>query len=241
MSDSDSSDEFNFQSKIDWDAHKEEEEKMTTNDHNFKTLLEMCNTFYNDLQKNDFFDHKSAWRTASSADPIKIKISAEEKLPGICDIIRPSKNMYNKVLTALGTLIFEVDNLLPNIGITSYESLYCLSVYGEEVDEGNGNDKSISDEEICMARMLPHLNEIFDKINKLMNLGINLLEQLATLYSENNSQYSVSYKFYNFGLAFEYLGKILSYFLAIDSVVAGNEYIKEHWGKYRNMMNKEKN
>ena len=32
----------------------------------------------------------------------------------------------------------------------------------------------------------------------------------------------MAYKFYNFGLAFDYLGKILSYFLAIDTVVAGN-------------------
>ena len=34
---------------------------------------------------------------------------------------KPSKNFYNKVLTALGTLILEVDNLLPNIGTTNYE------------------------------------------------------------------------------------------------------------------------
>ena len=128
MSDSDGDDEFNFQSKIDFDANQEEQDNKIINDLNFKTLSEMCNDFYDDLQKNDFFDHKSSWRTASSIDPIKIKISAQETLPGICDIIKPSKNLYNKVLTALGTLILEVDNLLPNIGITNYESLYPLSV-----------------------------------------------------------------------------------------------------------------
>ena len=241
MSDSEDSDEFNFKSKVDFDARQEEKETMISNDHNFKTLLELCNTFYDDLQKNDFFDHKSAWRTASSIDPIKIKIAAQENLPGICDIIKPSKNFYNKVLTALGTLILEVDNLLPNIGTTNYESLYCLSVYGEEVDEGNEQEKPCNDEEIRMSRMLPYLNEIFEKINKLMNLAINLLNQLASLYSDQNQLYNVSYKFYNFGLAFEYLGKILSYFLAIDSVVSGNEYIKEHWNKYRTMVYQTKN
>jgi calmodulin len=74
-----------------------------------------------------------------------------------------------------------------------------------------------------------------------MNLAINLLNQLASLYSEQNTDYSVSYKFYNFGLAFDYLGKILSYFLAIDNVVARNEYLKEHWNKYRAMVYQTKN
>ena len=93
MSDSDGdSDEFNFQSKVDFDARQEEKETMISNDHNFKSLTEILNNFYDDLQKNDVFDHKSSWRTASSIDPIKIKIAAQETLPGICDIIKPSKH-----------------------------------------------------------------------------------------------------------------------------------------------------
>ena len=156
MSDSDDdSDNFNFQSKTDFDANKEKEETIISNDLNFKTLSEVCNTFYDDIQKNDFFDHKSSWRTSSSIDPIKIKISAQETLPGICDIIRPSKDFYKKVLTALGTLILEVDNLLPNIGITNYESLYCLSVYEQEISENQAEEKQVEDGEIKIARMFP--------------------------------------------------------------------------------------
>ena len=242
MSDSDSdSDEFGFQSNVDFDARQEAKDTMISNDQNFKTLLELCDNFYNDLQKNDFFDHKSAWRTSSSIEPIKIKIASEETLPGICDIIKPSKNFYKKVLTALGTLILEVDNLMPNIGTTNYESLYGLSVYGEEVDDGNSEEKVISDEEVRISRMLPYFNEIFEKINKMMNLAINLLNQLASLYSDQNTLYPIAYKFYNFGLAFDYLGKILSYFVAIDKIVEGNEYLKAHWNKYRGFVYQLKN
>ena len=242
MSDSEGeSEEFLFQSNIDFDARQEEEEKNISNDHNFKTLSEICNSFYDDLQKNDFFGHKIAWRTSTSIDPIKLKISAQETLPGICDIIKPSKNFYTKVLTALGTLILEVDNLLPNIGTTNYESLYPLSIYGEEIDDGKSGDKAISDEEIRIARMLPTFNEIFDKINKLMNVAINLLNQLASLYSEQNQHFNVAYKFYYFSLAFDYLGKILSYFLAIDNVVSGNDFLRPHWNKYRSFVYQLKN
>ena len=239
---SDSEDEqFAFQSVIDFDARQEEKENLDSNDHNFKTLSEICNSFYDDLQKNDFFQHKTSWRTSTSIDPIKLKISSQETLPGICDIIKPSKNFYTKVLTALGTIILEVDNLLPNIGTTNYESLYPLSVYGEEIDDGKNGDKAVNDEEIRISRMLPVFHEIFDKINKLMNVAINLLDQLASLYSEQNAHYTVSYKFYNFGLAFDYLAKILSYFLAIDNVVSGNEYLRPHWNKYRSFVYQLKN
>jgi WASH complex subunit 7 len=239
---SDSEDEqFAFQSVIDFDARQEEKENLDSNDHNFKTLSEICNSFYDDLQKNDFFQHKTSWRTSTSIDPIKLKISSQETLPGICDIIKPSKNFYTKVLTALGTIILEVDNLLPNIGTTNYESLYPLSVYGEEIDDGKNEDKAVNDEEIRISRMLPVFHEIFDKINKLMNVAINLLNQLASLYSEQNAHYTVSYKFYNFGLAFDYLAKILSYFLAIDNVVSGNEYLRPHWNKYRSFVYQLKN
>ena len=242
MSDSEGeSEEFLFQSNIDFDARQEEEEKNISNDHNFKTLNEICNSFYDDLQKNDFFGHKVAWRTSSSIDPIKLTISSQETLPGICDIIKPSKNFYTKVLTALSTLILEVDNLLPNIGTTNYESLYPLSVYGEEIDDGKSGDKAVTDEEIRISRMLPTFNEIFDKINKLMSVAINLLNQLASLYSEQNQHFSVSYKFYYFSLAFDYLGKILSYFLAIDNVVSVNEFLRPHWNKYRSFVYQLKN
>ena len=238
MSDSDDSEEFNFQSKVNFDAQQEEKDKIESNSHNFKTLSQICDTFYDDLQKNDFFEHKSVWRTPSSVDPIKIKIASEEILPGICDIINPSKkNFYKKVLVALGTLILEVDNILPNIGTTCYESLAGLSVYGETIDEDNEDNKGTNDEVVKISRMLPYLNDIYEKITKLMSIGINLLNQLVTLYGDPKAPwYPVAYKFYTFDLAFEYFGKILSYFLAIDNVVTQNNYLKEHWNKYRGML-----
>ena len=173
MSNSDSGDEdFNFQSAVNFEAQQEEKETMISNDHHFKILSEICDGFYDNLQKSDFFEHKSAWRTYSNLDPIKIKIESVETLPGICDIIKPNGNFYHKVLTALGSIILEVDNLLPNIGTTNYESLYGLSVYGEEIGTGD-EEKANPNEEIQISRMLTYLNEILDKIYKLMSSAIN--------------------------------------------------------------------
>ena len=116
---SDSEDEnFNFQSAVNFDAQQEEKEAMISNDHHFKILNEICDSFYDSLQKSDFFGHKSSWHSYSNIEPIKLKIESMETLPGICDIIKPSGNFYHKVLTVFGSIILEVDNLLPNLGFT---------------------------------------------------------------------------------------------------------------------------
>ena len=194
MSNSDSDDDFNFQSKADFEAQKDKEANMISNDHHFKILSEICDSFYDNLQKSDYFTHKSSWRTFSNIEPINLKISSVETLPGICDIVKPNGNFYHKVLIALGTIILEIDNLLPNIGITNYESLYGLSVYGEDIVSGD-TEKSNQNEESQISRILPYLNEIKDKIYKLLTIAINLVKQLASLYGEQNNQfYHTSYK-----------------------------------------------
>ena len=238
---SDSEDEnFNFQSAVNFDAQQEEKEAMISNDHHFKILNEICDSFYDNLQQSDFFGHKSSWRSYSNIEPIKIKIESIETLPGICDIIKPSGNFYHKVLTVFGSIILEVDNLLPNLGFTQYESLYGLSIYGEEIE--TEDEKVTINEGIQISRMLTYFNEIYGKISKLLTIAINLLNQLISLYGkQNNKDYITSYKFYTFQLPFEYLGKILSYFVAIDTVVTNNEFLRDHWNKYRILVHQCKN
>ena len=239
MSESEDSDElFNFQSKVNFDAEQEEKETMISNDQHFKLLSDICDNFYTNLQNHDDFNHKISWRTYSNLEPIKIEISSQETLPGLCDIIPPDKIFYNKVLIALITDIFQIENLMPNMGTTNYESLYPLSIYGEEIGE-EGQSKQIQKnlkEEDQISLMLPYLNEIYEKILSLLTIGINLMNQLLSLYTaepHNKEYYSKEFRHYTFDLPFEYLGKLLSYFLAIDTVVSGNEFLKNDWDKYR--------
>ena len=57
-------------------------------------------------------------------------------------------------MTALGTLILELDNLLPNAWINNnYESLYLLYLYEEEVREDDKEYKSLQDTYIKNASL----------------------------------------------------------------------------------------
>ena len=100
-----------------------------------------------------------------------------------------------------------------------------------------------SNEETHISYMLPYLNDVYERILNLLTIATNLLSQLLSLYTcdfNNKTYYEKEFKTYNFDLPFEYLGKILSYFLAIDAVVSGNDYIKADWDKYRTMFHRVK-
>ena len=237
----DSDDEFNFKSKDNFDLKQEEKETKISNEQHLTLLNEICNNFYTNLQNHDDFNHKISWRTYSNLEPIQIQINSTETIPGVCDLIKTNNKFYSKVLIAIMTDIFQIENILPNMGYTQYESLYSLSIYGEKNDnEETGSD---SDGETKISYMLPYLNEIYENILNLLTIGTNLLSQLLSLYTSdlrNNTNYDKEFKYYTFDLPFEYLGKILSYFMAIDSIIEGNDFIKADWDKYRTMFHRVK-
>ena len=242
MSDSeDSDDQFNFESKDNFDLKQEQKETMISNEHHYRVLNDICNNFYTNLQNHDDFNHKITWRTYSNLEPIRIEIKTAETFPGVCDLIKIDKKIYNKVLIAMMTDIYQIENLLPNMGYTQYEILYPLSVYGEKVDSDEKNVDG--NEETQISYMLPYLNDVYERILNLLTIGTNLLSQLLSLYTvdfRNKTHYEKYFKFYTFDLPFEYLGKILSFFMAIDDVVSGNDYIKADWDKYRTMFHRVK-
>ena len=237
----DSDDEFNFKSKDNFDLKQEEKETKISNEQHLHLLTDICNNFYKNLETHDDFNHKISWRTYSNLEPIQIQINSTETIPGVCDLIKTNNKFYSKVLIAIMTDIFQIENILPNMGYTQYESLYSLSIYGEKNDnEETGSD---SNGETKISYMLPYLNEIYETILNLLTIATNLLSQLLSLYTsdiKNNPHYENEFKFYNFDLPFEYLGKILSYFMAIDSIIEGNDFIKADWDKYRTMFHRVK-
>ena len=238
MSDSDSEDPFNFQSQINFDEQQEEKQTMLSNDHHYNILSEISNTFFSNLQASNDFNHKFRWRSYSSLEPINITINTIESLPGICDLIKPNGNFLNKVFITFSSLFCEIENTLQSSTLNPYESLYALSMYNENPNEESPDLKDGEAEE-QIARFLPYLNELYEKITKLLSIAINLFNQLIALYSNTNEtiklQYEKTFKYVNFALPFEYLSTIFSYFVAVDTIVANNEFLTAHWNKYRMM------
>ena len=101
-------------------------------------------------------------------------------------------------MTALGTLISELDNYYLMHELIIIMNHYIYYMYMKR--KSKKIIKNIKVFKILISRMYPCLNDILEKINELMIININLLNQTVGIYNEEN----LDYKFHNFVMAFYY-------------------------------------
>jgi hypothetical protein len=164
-------------------------------------------------------------------EPIEINLEVKENISGVFDMIKSDNISINKIVAVFSILAAEIQNIL---GDSDLSCLTPLVVYGE------GFDDVIEDGEAenQIARMLTNFSEIFDKSTKLLSLAINLVNQMIALYNKNSKLYNDSFKLIALYKPFEYLGRILGFFLAIDTIVTENENLSSHWRLYRLMFHR---
>ena len=226
---------FNFNTETPGESDFNNQPGLSTDQH-FKRLKETINDFNKKLSDDNYFDHYYNWKTPFPSEPITINTEPIDTLTGVFDLIKSNNIFLNKVLSVFSILHSEIYNILKQ---GEYDILNPLVVYGESADD----DEKIEDGEAenQIAKMLPFLNELFEKVTKLLSISINILNQCAALYNKNFKNYNESFNKIALFKPFEYLGKILSFFLAVDTVVEENTNLTAHWKLYRLMFNRCKN
>jgi hypothetical protein len=219
---------FDFQNE---EYVKEEEytaSSTISNDQHFRVLKEISETFFLRLSENKDCDMNLSWNTYNEMEPIELSLEIKENIAGVFDMIKSDNIFINKIVSVFSILAAEIQNIL---GDSDLGCLTPLVVYGEGFDEIMQDGEA----ENQIARMLSYFSEIFDKSTKLLSLAINLVNQMIALYNKNLKSYNDSFKYIGFYKPFEYLGRILGFFLAIDTIVAENENLSNHWRLYRMM------
>ena len=222
---------FDFDSP-DFIVAENEKEKIISNEQHYNLISEISNNFFKTLDKNDIFNHKESWNKFSTLEPIKFIINTVETYPGIIDISFIRKSFISKVLIALCADIYELKNNLPNLDISPFESLNILSLYGEKLEEEDIMNLKPGESEKNISLLLPYLNQIYDKITKLLSIVINLCNQILAIYDKKNDKYK-GLQYINLRLPFKYIGLIFSYFLAIDTIIKKNTTLTDNWDKYK--------
>jgi WASH complex subunit 7 len=200
--------------------------KLTTDQH-YKVLKEISSSFFNLLSTNSHFNIKYTWSADSQEEPIALNFQPNETLAGVFDIIRSDNIFINKVISVYTILACEMNNLIDN------DSLLPLLVYGE-----SENELEDGDAENQIARMLNVFTELLEKVTKLLSIAINIMNQTIALYNKKSKSYNDSFKNINLFIPFEYVGKIISFFLTIDTLVTDNENLTNHWRLYRIMFHR---
>ncbi|MCQ2817532.1 MAG: hypothetical protein MJ252_09740 [archaeon] len=242
--DSDDEDVFEFNPQSNFDKTQEKMQTEITNSQNYNLLKELSNNFFTSLASNTEFNHQFTWRGYSTTEPISITINAEEPDTGICDIINPlNEGYFRKIAITFATIFSEVDNLLGNSSLNPFESLFPLVMYNETIEtEIEQPPPSVEQSAEQMSKMLNYLRELYDKIINLLSIAVNLCNQLIAFYSNDcNKFYNSVYKNVHLEIGFEYLGLIMAYLNAVDSIVKSKEDLTGHWENYRKIFYKCKN
>ena len=122
------------------------------------------------------------------------------------------------------------------------EALPSLNAYGEmcdeeELDEGDG--------EIMIGKVLTFLAKIFECTIFTNSVVLNITHQLAALYNKRQPRgqeyYQNTFKHVALFSIFDSLGEAMGCLVRVDSVIADNESLLEHWEMYKRMMQFVKN
>jgi WASH complex subunit 7 len=204
-----------------------------SNDQHFRVLKEISEGFFNQLGETKEYDMYRRWETYTDNEPVTINLEGGELMCGVFDVVNSDNLLINKIVQTFSILAAEVYNIL---GTKDYICLYPLVVYGESDEDSEKIEDGEAENQI--SRMLPYFVEIFEKCVKLLSLGINILNQMVALYNKNLKAYNDSFKNIAFFKPLDYLGQILSYFNAIDTLVNENENLSDHWRRYRLMFHR---
>lgn len=201
----------------------------------FKILTEICNHFSSNLNLSNNFNSDITWEIVNPDQPVKLIFEPIETQSGVFDIVNSDNIFLNKVIQVFTILGSEVYNL---IGNNDFDSLLPIVLYGEN----NNDEDNIEDgeAEVQIARMLPVFTSLFEKIKKLVQLALNLVNQMLALYNKNFKNYYSSFKNFQFYMPFEYISRILAFFNAIDIVYNENENLQAHWKAYKLMFHRSK-
>ncbi len=212
--------------------------KNKSTEQHYNNFASLINSYIHKMgqpKSNHFFVN---CKNYSPDEPIQFSYEPIEVQSGIFDIVKPDNLFVNKILQVFSILTCEIQNILTNGNlITDNEILKPLVIYGESDDEESGKLEE-GEAENQISRILPQLTDLLEKVQKLLSISINIINQVIAIYNPNNMYYVESYKNISLFKPFDYFGRIISFFTSIDTVVLENEHLLNHWKQYRLMFQK---
>jgi WASH complex subunit 7 len=124
-----------------------------------------------------------------------------------------------------------------------------LQVFGTAVPaEGNSNKSSSAlsqdeeeslkpgDREKMIGKFLPLLQDLCNYVERCYVVVTNIVQQLASLLKAKEHLYRSIFSNCHLFLCFRAIGRIFAILITLDSIIEGNDMIKESWSYYKTMI-----
>lgn len=191
-----------------------------------RTLLDMEQTF------NPKWD-ATVWDAASDSIPVDLSCFSAEAT--VADTLGRSKlhnRLFFRITMAFSSLVLEMRSLTEE----GYDIFIPpLSVFGDE----NGKEEAISDEEAQrgVGRMMLLLQDVWNWVNRVNLVVLNVVRQLAALYSPVHSKDNYfPYTQVHFPLVWHALVDLIGAVVALEEVLSASDALRQGVNVYHKML-----
>ncbi|XP_072328054.1 WASH complex subunit 4 isoform X2 [Scyliorhinus torazame] len=149
----------------------------------------------------------------------------------LLELIKTENRVLNKVITVYAALCCEVKKLKYEAETKFYNGLL---FYGEGVTESSIVE---GEAQIQMGRFISFLQELSCFITRCYEVVMNIVQQLASLYTSNKTAPKViETTGVHFQIVYEHLGELLAVLLVLDEIIANHVTLKDHWITYKRLL-----
>lgn len=173
-----------------------------------------------------------------ATNPVVVHSRPQERVH-VPDLIDTEHELYDKVVKVLAYLVDEIAELKAQAEARFYAPLALFGTKAAPEDgsagAGDDGDPEMKDGELEleMGRHLPFFQEIANFADRCKAVTINLVHQVAALYSGKEQLYTQIYKKVQLVPVFEALGDLFQVLITIDYIIADNMNIADAWDKYK--------
>ncbi|XP_048356544.1 LOW QUALITY PROTEIN: WASH complex subunit 4 [Sphaerodactylus townsendi] len=163
-------------------------------------------------------------------DPIELNLLPYEQ-SSLLELIKTENKVLNKVITVYAALCCEIKKLKYEAETKFYNGLL---FYGEGALDSS---KVEGDSQIQMGRFISFLQELSCFVTRCYEVVMNVVHQLAVLYTSNkNSPKVIETSGVHFQAMYEHLGELLTVLLTLDEIIDNHTMLKDHWTMYKRLL-----
>ncbi|XP_062989484.1 WASH complex subunit 4 isoform X2 [Elgaria multicarinata webbii] len=163
-------------------------------------------------------------------DPIALNLLPYEQ-SSLLELIKTENKVLNKVITVYAALCCEIKKLKYEAETKFYNGLL---FYGEGAMDSS---KIEGDSQIQMGRFISFLQELSCFVTRCYEVVMNVVHQLAVLYTSNkNAPKVIETSGVHFQAMYEHLGELLTVLLTLDEIIDNHVTLKGHWTTYKRLL-----
>ncbi|KAJ8601416.1 hypothetical protein CTAYLR_005928 [Chrysophaeum taylorii] len=171
------------------------------------------------------------WPLERRASVVRLEVRPPERAPAI-ELAQTGERSLRKVI---GVFAFVGDEVRELADLADAHFVPGLSCFGDgracdEVAPGPGQ------REVEFGRALPFLQELSNFVDRCHACALNLVQQLAALYSPVEESYAVTFRDVRLEAAFQSLADLLALLVTVDLAVDQNEALAAAWADYKRLL-----